>query len=120
MLVIVKREASEDIGRMSAQAVQLQYEHAAQAVERMGEEVQERIRRLTTALQECDEDMKVLKETAELVREKGQLVYAQIDEIAGLSKNIRETCAAFRTQLNGEKSPAVLPILTLPRVSDIV
>jgi predicted ribosome quality control (RQC) complex YloA/Tae2 family protein len=89
----------EDVGRLSAQAVLAQYEIAAKAVESMGEEIRTRLGRLEAALAEADEDMKLVAEAAKSIREKGSLVYAQIEEASGLSKDIRATCAEFRRKI---------------------
>lgn len=88
-----------DIGKLSAEAVQAQYEHAARSVEHMGEEIQDRIRKLNAALGECHGDMGLLAEAAKAIRDKGHLVAAQIQEAANVSKTIRETCAAIGSKL---------------------
>lgn len=87
--------AVEDVGRLSAEAVQAQFENAAKNVEEMGTEVKERIRRLEDALQECDADLRLIGEAARKIREKGQTVYTEIEETSALSKNIRDTCSDF-------------------------
>lgn len=89
----------KDIGRLSAEAVLSQYEAAAQAVEGMGGEIKDRIKRLEEALVEADKDMKLVAEAAAAIREKGKLVYAQIEEASGLSKDIRDACADFRKKV---------------------
>jgi predicted ribosome quality control (RQC) complex YloA/Tae2 family protein len=85
-----------DIGRLSAKAVQSQYEQAAKNVEAMGEAVKERILALETSLNECDKDMKLLAEAASAIREKGRLAYANIEHTAQVSKEIRAVCAEFQ------------------------
>jgi predicted ribosome quality control (RQC) complex YloA/Tae2 family protein len=90
---------SNDIGRLSAEAVQSQYEAAAKAVEDMGLAVQDRIKKLENALRECDRDMKLLGEVAHTIRDKGNLVYAQIEETSSVSKDLRTTAEAFRTNV---------------------
>jgi hypothetical protein len=85
----------DDIGRLSAEAVLAQYDHAAKCVEELGLEVKERIRKLEDQLKEADADLKLIGEAANKIREKGKLVHAQIEEASQLSKDIRETCAEF-------------------------
>jgi chromosome segregation ATPase len=87
--------ADEDLGRLSAEAVQTQYEQAAKNVEQMGEAVQARIAALEASLAECDKDMKLLGEAANAIRDKGKLAYAHIEHTAQVSQSIRAVCAEF-------------------------
>jgi len=88
-----------EIGRLSAEAVQSQYEAAAKAVEDMGTAVIDRIKKLENALRECDRDMKLLGEVAATIRDKGNLVYAQIEETSSVSKDLRAIAEGFRVKV---------------------
>jgi predicted LPLAT superfamily acyltransferase len=88
-----------DLGRLSAEAVQAQYEEAAKSVEAMGNAVKDRIVKLEAALHECDADMKALAEMAASVREKGKLIFAQIEEANNVSKDIRTACEDFKKKV---------------------
>jgi len=90
---------AENLGRLSAEAVQAQYETAAEAVQTMGAEVKTRITKLEAAMADCDMCMKTLAEAAAAIREKGKLVYAQIEESATLCTEIRDTCEALKVRL---------------------
>jgi len=94
-----KPVAAEDLGRLSAEAVQAQYEKAAAAVEEMGTAVKERISKLEGALRETDADMKLLSEAAAAIREKGKLVYLQIEEANILSQDIRAAADGFKLKV---------------------
>jgi chromosome segregation ATPase len=95
----VTLQPAPDIGKLSADAVLEQYKMAAKSIEAMGEEVQERIRALEAAMRECDEDMKLLKEAADAVREKGKHAHAEIERTAAVSKDIREIVTAIKAKL---------------------
>lgn len=88
-----------DIGRMSAEAVLAQYEVAAKSVEEMGHDVKDRIAKLEAALAECDKDMKIINECAQMIRDKGKMVQAQIEEASALSHDIREACVEFKRKV---------------------
>ncbi len=90
---------AEDIGRLSAEAVLTQYEAAAKAVEKMGEAVKERITKLEGAMNECDTDLKIIAEAAEMIREKGKLVYVQIEEANALSQDVRRIANEFKEKM---------------------
>jgi chromosome segregation ATPase len=92
-------QADPDIGKLSADAVLEQYNMAAKAVEAMGEEVQKRIRALEDAMKDCDEDMRLLREAADSIREKGQLAHAEIERTSAVSKDIREIVAAIKAKI---------------------
>jgi hypothetical protein len=94
----------EDIGRLSAEAVQKQYEVAAKAVTEMGEVIKERIKRLEQALQECDNDMKVIAEMAAAIVDKGTHVAAEIEHTNAVAADIRTACAEFQKKIVGGKS----------------
>lgn len=89
----------DDLGRLSAEAVQAQYEHAAQSVVSMGEAVKARITKLESALKECDADMKMVAETAAMIEEKGKMIFLQIEEANNVSKGIRSACEEFRKKV---------------------
>jgi hypothetical protein len=95
----VIQSPAPDIGKLSADAVLEQYKMAAQSVEAMGDEVQKRIRALEAAMKECDDDMKLLKDAAEAIMEKGKHAHAEIERTTAVSKDIREIVAAIKTKL---------------------
>jgi hypothetical protein len=61
---------ANDIGRLSANAVQAQYEVTVKAVDDMGLAVQDRIRKLEHDLKELHKDMTLLAEVAATIRNK--------------------------------------------------
>ncbi len=89
----------DELGRMSAEAVLAQYEATAQEVEKMGDTVKDSVKKLGQAMIECDNDMKVVMETAAAIRDKGKHNEALIARISDMSKVIREACAAFKKQM---------------------
>jgi methyl-accepting chemotaxis protein len=91
----------DQLGKMSSEAVLKQYEAAAEAVEDMGRTVREMVKRLGEAMIECDTDMKHVIETAHAIREKGKHTEALIEQVAALSKAIRETCDDFQKKVTG-------------------
>ena len=95
----VEHVGEKDVGRLSAEAVLVQYEAAAKGVETMGDEIKDRIAKLETAMREADEAMKLVSEAAAAIREKGKLVHMQIEEATQLSKDIRDACVEFRKKV---------------------
>jgi hypothetical protein len=89
----------DDLGRMSAEAVLTQYEATAKAVEEMGNDVKEMVKKLGYSLIECDNDMKVVAETAAAIREKGKHSQALIEQVSALSSSIRAACEEFKKKV---------------------
>ena len=98
-LMPTKMRELDELGRMSAEAVLTQYEAAAKAVEDMGKEVMSMVKRLGQSLQECDNDMKVVAETAAAIRDKGKHSQALIEQVSALSTEIRKTCDEFKKKV---------------------
>jgi hypothetical protein len=90
----------DDIGHMAADAVLKVYEATAQKVEAMGDEVKERIAKLAAALNEADEDLKLLASAAAAIRDKGAAVAELVQQAAKTSKVIRDLAADFRDKVN--------------------
>ena len=98
---VLKREVArpEDLGRLSAEAVMKQFEHAAKAWLEMGTEVKERIQKLEQHLSEANKDLKILAECADTIREKGQLARAQMEEATAFSTELRNLANEFRDKV---------------------
>jgi hypothetical protein len=60
----------DDVGRLSPEEVEAQYAVATEALDGMSKAVVDRIRRLEHALRECDKDMRLLAEVAQVIRDK--------------------------------------------------
>jgi hypothetical protein len=88
-----------NIGKLSADAVLEQYKMAAKSVEEMGNEVQQRITALNAAMAECDADLKLLKDAAIAIREKGKYAHAEIERTAAVSKDIHTIVEQIKTKL---------------------
>jgi uncharacterized coiled-coil DUF342 family protein len=98
-LPTMQMQAEPDIGRLSADAVLEQFKMAAKSVEEMGVEVQERARALDAAMKQCDADLKILAEAAEMIREKGKHAHAEIERASAVSKDIRSIVDQIKSKL---------------------
>jgi signal recognition particle GTPase len=94
-----KMRELEELGKMSAEAVLTQYEATAKAVEAMGNDVKDMVKKLGASLIECDVDLKHLAETAAAIREKGKHSEALIQQVSALSTSIREACEEFKRKV---------------------
>jgi len=98
-LMPTKMRELDELGQMSADAVLVQYQATAAEVEKMGAMVQDMVKKLGQSLQECDNDMKVVAETAAAIRDKGKHSQALIEQVSALSTEIREACAEFKKKV---------------------
>ena len=87
--------AAQDIGRLSAEAVMKQWEQTAKDVENLSAEIKERAAKLEAALQDCDQDLKLLGEAARHILKKGETIRTMIEEANETSRKIRDACADF-------------------------
>jgi hypothetical protein len=88
-----------DIARLSAAAVREQFEFAAQAVEGLGAELEERRARLEAAAADIDNSLKMVAKAAAIIRDKGERVYIEIEQTAELSKDIRAACQEIQSRV---------------------
>jgi hypothetical protein len=89
-----------DIGRLSAEAVQQQYDLAAKSVAAMGEVIKGHIGRLEATLRECDADMKAVAEASVEIAAKGQLIAAEIEHTHAIAAEIRAMVVEFKRKVN--------------------
>lgn len=89
----------QDIGRLSAEAVMKQWQQTAADIESMASEVKERAAKLEAALQDCDQDLKLLAGAAQAIRTKGTAIHAMIEQANETSKNIRDIVADFNNKV---------------------
>jgi hypothetical protein len=94
-----KSNELDELGRMSAEAVLTQYEATAKEVEKMGDLVKDMVKRLGQSLIECDNDMRVVAETAAAIRDKGKHSEALIQQVSALSTGIRQACEDFKKKM---------------------
>ncbi|HEX2558399.1 MAG TPA: hypothetical protein VHK86_08780 [Nitrososphaera sp.] len=92
-------EGVDNIGRLSAEAIVQQYEAAAKQVEELGVETKEIAAKLTEALKECDEDMRVIAETAQAIRDKGKSIFIQIEDASRITTELRRTCIELKDKI---------------------
>jgi hypothetical protein len=79
---------ADNLGRLSAQAVQASYTAAAQAVEGLKAPLIERAQKLEAALQGIDQAMKALEDWIQKINDTGHLIAAQIEEANALSSEM--------------------------------
>jgi hypothetical protein len=90
----VEHVDEDDIGRLSAEAVQAQYEATAKCVEQMGEMILDNMAKVQALTKEADAALKLIAEAAKVVRDKGNLFSAQIDQASAALKAACDTCKA--------------------------
>ena len=92
-------EEVDEVGRLSAEAIVKQYETAAKQIEDLGNEIKDSSAKLTAALAEHDEDMKLISETAQAIRDKGKAIFLQIENASHVTTELRRTCAELKNKI---------------------
>lgn len=92
---------SRDVGRLTAEAIIGQYELAAREVEAMGDELKARAEKLEATKSEAIAAIDEIKETAARYRDAGKRVALQIEDMAAMTAEVRETCGTLRAKIAG-------------------
>jgi transposase len=87
------KPAIEDIGRLTAAAVNEQHEQAAAAIARLGETIKDLTRQHETALAELDATARLIQETAEKYIALGLEKSDLISKSAAVMADVKQTCA---------------------------
>lgn len=93
------RDNVNEVGRLSAEAVVREYEAAAKEVEAMGDELKSRIERLEATKVDALAALDEIKQTAQSYRDEGKRVFAQIEDCALMTAEVRETCGALKSKI---------------------
>jgi methyl-accepting chemotaxis protein len=93
------RENVDELGKISAEAIVQQYEAAAKQVEEMGNEIRESTKKLAAALAEHNEDMKLIAETVQAIRERGKTIFLQIEDASNITTELRATCVELKKKI---------------------
>jgi hypothetical protein len=95
------------IGKITSEAIALEYTTAAAEIEAMGAELIEAARRCEEMSRGVLDCFGELQAVAASYREHGRRLSCKIEEVTTATKQVRETCAAFRQQVAA--TPAVSP-----------
>lgn len=97
------RQAAErpEGGKLSAEAITREFEATAKEVEAMGKELLEAVRRCETVVAGALEGLAECRETAALIRDKGKLYSAQIEDVSAMTAEVRATCSAMKVKFAG-------------------
>lgn len=98
------RPGTDEVGKLSAEAVAKSYELAALEVEKMGEELKERARLCEAMVAESNQALALVQETAAQFRDAGKAIFLRIEDCSLLMREVRETCDALKTKIAGPSS----------------
>ena len=103
------RYGATEIGRLSAEAVDREYEAAAKDIEALGVELVEHVKQCEAMSRETLVVIDELKGTAERYREEAKRVFLQIETYSLVTAQVRRTCAEMRDKIaapaSGENKP---------------
>ncbi len=97
----VRMAADGQISKLSAEGITREFEAAAKEVEAMGKELQEAARRCEATVAGAHQAVAECSETAALIREKGKLYSAQIENVSAMTAEVRTTCSALKAKIAG-------------------
>jgi hypothetical protein len=98
------REGTDEIGRLSAEAVAASYESAAKEIEKMGAELKERAQLCEKLVADSNQALVLIQETAAQFRDAGKMIFLKIEDCSLMTKEVRETCDTLRAKLAGPET----------------
>jgi hypothetical protein len=96
---VAKAPTAEDIGKVTAEAIKLSHEVAAEALTKLGTELAERVHQIELLKIDADETLKACLDLAEKYREKGRLDGAAVIETARLNAEAKLMIDEMRKRL---------------------
>lgn len=96
---VVHRDGVSQVGKLSAEAVVLEYESAAREVEAMGAHLIERVKQCEAMTKDALCAIDEMRETANRYREEGKRVFMQIEDCALITAEVRATCEAMKSKI---------------------
>lgn len=92
---------AEDLGRITAEAIKVAHEAAANALDALGKEIGERVRRIEQLKSDSLKQVEDCKELAEKHRDAGKLMSAQVESAAADMAEARDMIEAMRKKIGG-------------------
>jgi hypothetical protein len=89
-----------DVSKLTSEAVMVFYGSGAKALEELGGELRDLLKRHDDMVAEAAESLKEIEETVERCREQGKLFAARITKAASMIKEIRAACADLKSKIN--------------------
>jgi len=90
-----------DVGALTAQAVVQQYEATAVAIEAMGKEMTQGVRRCEEVLAEVRKMLADVEATAAKYREEGSRRFKEVEGFALLTEEVTKVCGDMRAKIKG-------------------
>lgn len=98
-LPIGQLHKAEDVGQLSAEAVALEYETAAKAIEAMGHDLTDMQRRLEMQTKVLHEALDEVKMVAALYREKAAEACKRIESASFTVQDVKNICSEARERI---------------------
>ena len=92
-----------EIGRITAEAVAIDYEAAAKEIETMGKYLVDLQKRLEEEIKAVHDAVVEVKGVARQYRDEGLKLFNKLEEAALLTKSVRETCTQLASKIGDSK-----------------
>ena len=99
----VHRPDVPEIGKITAEAVAIDYEAAAKEIEALGKQLTELQARVEKEAQAVHDAIAEVKGVAASYRDEGMRLFNMLEEASLLTKSVRETCTALASKIGGSK-----------------
>lgn len=96
------RNGVNEVGKLSAEAVVLEYEAAVKEIEALGTELQEAAKKCEAMVADVHSVVGEIKEFAARYRDQGKRYFLQIEAVSLMTTEVRETCETLKKKIAAE------------------
>ena len=93
------RDGVTEIGKLSAEAIVIEFEATAKEIEAMGEVVKEMARRCEQLAISASTMLKEIESTAARYRKEGKRIFNEIESCSTATDEVRRLCESFRDRI---------------------
>jgi hypothetical protein len=95
----VRAAMEADVGKLTSEAVLTSYDAGAKALEALGVELREMLKRNDEMVADANSTLKQIEETIAECREQGKMFALRVTNSADMIKEVRETCEDLRRKI---------------------
>ncbi len=99
------RDDVDELGRVAAEAVVVQFESAVRSLEAMGTTLVDCVKRADKMAAECKQALAYVQETADQYRDEAKKIFDRIEAASALTAEVRDVCDEMRRKIE-QPSPS--------------
>lgn len=90
----------DQVGRAASEAIVQQYQTAMKALEAMGVELIDCVKKAQNMAEQCNDAVKYIIETCDLYRDESKAIFTRIEHASALTAEVRKVCDELREKIS--------------------